>query len=384
MGFLLGSSSGQLLLVLMIVFAVFSAMMIPAYFIALRPQRGTTEWMKRLDRPKFAPLHAQKLRWGDIAWALLSGFCAAMMRLISYLLAYFRMRQIDALPKYFESLLLYRLIPCAVLGIALYLLLRSLFDKTLPAVCGAILGGLAQIDDAWAGALVALSFMLLWYWMAADADAPIFPRALMLLGSLACFVLTVTQYWAVVWLAPVYFVAYLYAQIYRWRKTTKPGRAVSLAISLLLLFFAAVGAVVALWVFYCYLSEQPENITNLRKLVTILPQKLLARLEILIAPLRLRGSIYGEDAFLFTIGVISYVPILHGIFKRRDSRCIVLLLLQVPFAAMWFLGGMYLAVPVMIPAVAWVWNTFAEREHSGSVICFALGTALMYLVEHFI
>ena len=59
-------------LLLLVGFGVIACLSVPAYFVALRPRRGTTEWMRRLDQPHFAPLQAQGLRWADALWAVLA------------------------------------------------------------------------------------------------------------------------------------------------------------------------------------------------------------------------------------------------------------------------------------------------------------------------
>ena len=69
---------------LVILCAVLLSLSVPAYYYAIRPRRGTTEWIKRLDPPHFAPVQVQFPGWTDILWALLTAVCAAALRFVYY------------------------------------------------------------------------------------------------------------------------------------------------------------------------------------------------------------------------------------------------------------------------------------------------------------
>lgn len=375
---------GQYVMILIGVFAVVAVLIIPAYFIAQRPAKGTTEWMRRIDAVKFTPLKANKFAWIDLAWMSLAGFCAAMLRLTAYLLGYFRYRQMHLLPNAIQTILLYRMLPSAVLAVAFYLLLRSMFDQTLPVVCAAALGGLMHNGSLLAAALIVASLYFLWQWTAADANAKLLPRMLYLLASLMLYGFALLRYWPVIWLAPIYAAAYIYAQIYRWRNTTLPNRGISLGVSLLLLFFMAVGAVLCVWIYYCYYTGQLDQVLNLRKFLEVLPAKMLSRLNYLVVPFYWFASIYVEDAFMFILGCCAIIPILHGLFARRDSRCIVLVAMAVPFALMWTCGSLYLLTPLLIMATAWVLNTLTERKQFALCTAFSVVAAIAYMTENFI
>ena len=71
------SGAASLRLVFACAAAALFLLSVPAYFAARRPRRGTTEWIARLDRPHFAPLTAQDLKWTDAPWAVLAALCAA-------------------------------------------------------------------------------------------------------------------------------------------------------------------------------------------------------------------------------------------------------------------------------------------------------------------
>lgn len=381
---LFDTSGGILFAVLLCVFAAFSATLIVSYFISLRPRRGTTEWMKRLDRPKFAPLRKNSLRWSDLAWALLSAFCAAVLRLVALAVTYLQIGRIDLIMKHIHSLLTYSFAPIFLMAACLYLLLRSLFGQSFPAVCAAVLTGLVQLGGVWCAAVLTASLLLLWLWTASDADAPLFPKMLLFFFSVGGFLLAAVRYPAVAWLSPLYLIAYIYVQLFRWRNGKKHPRGVSLAVSLLLVFFLMLGAVALLWVLYCYLHGQLHSVLDLRLMLEVLPQKFAVRLRALFLLPRPLAALYRADAFALLLGMAAAVPMLHGIFKRRDSRCLALLVSLVCFAAMWIFGGTYSAVPMLLPLIGLSWSTLTERKYSGLMVCYAVGTAVVYFAVRFL
>ena len=379
-----GSSSARLLILTAVVFAAISVLMIPAYFIALRPRRGTTEWMKRLDKPEFAPLTGAPLSWLDGLWVVLAGVSAGAMQLLNVVFLYIHLNLMEMLPNVLSSLALYRLLPGAILGAVLYLLLRSMNGRVLPALLGAVLGGLVQFDDIWFTAVITLSLMLLWFWAAAPADRPMFPGGLLFLGSLACYGLAVYFNWAVFWLAPVYLAAYLYVVIRRWKYGPRKNRGISLTVSILLLLLTAVAAAIASWVLYCLLHDMGSRILDLPWFFERMSEKFTIRMQNLVQNQNVLGRVFVSDIYPAVLGITALVPVFHGIFKRRDSRCIVLAALLLPFTAVWLLGGTYLMVPFFILLAGWVWNVLAEREHSWLAGGFAAVTAVFFLLQDFI
>ncbi len=381
---LLQTASGQLLLLSVAVFAILAVLILPSYFLSIRPKRGTVEWMAYIDRPKLSALSAQRLQWNDIVWFLLSGFGAAMLRLSAYLLKYVRRDWLSVLTQRVETLLLRHVLPCAILAVLMYLLLRSMFDNTMPAVCGAILCGMMQLNDYVPVILLVLSLNFLWRYAAADKDMPLTRHCLLMLFAALFFGVAILRFWAMVWLAPIYVAAYFYAQIYRWRSTTLPNRGVALAISLLLVFFMTVGAIGCTWLYYCRRYAMMDQILNLQRFCELFAEKARSRIHALLPYMDPLSSIYAEDAILFIIGMISFLPILHGIFCRRDSRCIVLLAIAPFFFAAWLCGGLYLLVPMLTLALTWVCNIFFEREYPQITVGFTALTAIAFLAEFYI
>ncbi len=367
------------------IFAVFAILLIPAYFISLRPAKGTTEWMSRIDPPEFEPLGSNNLRWSDLPFALLAGICAAVLRMASFLCIYLHNGIYVTIHEILPSLSASYLLPCALLGIVLYLLLRSMFDATLPAVCVAILAGLVQVGNAWAAALTALSLLFLWLWTSLDADSGLFVRTILFLISIACYGFALLRYWALLWLSPLFLAAYIYAQIYRWKKATHAGRGIRLALSLLLLFFVAFASFVASWAYYCIgKMGDPALMLDIRLSLEVVFSELGSRLcHIQLNPDPLSG-VLARDAIIFLLGAVSLIPVINGIARWRDSLCFVLLALIPAFAAVWLVGGMYLFVPMLAILFGWVLSVIAKRGHSWLVITYSAVPAAVFLFEHFI
>ena len=58
-------------------FLILALALLLFYFSAMRPRRGTTEWMGRIDRPRFAALRCGRLRTLDAPWGVLAAVCGA-------------------------------------------------------------------------------------------------------------------------------------------------------------------------------------------------------------------------------------------------------------------------------------------------------------------
>lgn len=375
---------GRLVLLSSGIFAILAVLIIPSYFIVIRPKRGTTEWMQRIDVPQFGAMTVQRLRWSDIAWVALSSFCAPMLRLSGYLLKYLRRGWLQAVSQHLDSLVNECLIPCAIIAALLYLLLRSMLDQPLPAICGALLGGMMQMENYLAAILTVLSFIFLWRYVAADADMSLFAHSALLLLSLMFYGIALLRYWDLIWLAPVYLTAYVYMQLYRWRRGDETERGAALAVSVLLLFFMAVGAVVCAWAYYCYRYNQWQHILNLQQFWEVMSVRLINRVQGLISLKHPLTVICAEDIILLLIGGAALVPVVHGAVVRRNSLCLALLLLLPSFVAMWLLSGTYLLVPVLTLALSWVYHILLERDYTSLTIIFTVLTAVGFLAEYYI
>lgn len=381
-----------LLLAMFFLSFALAVLCVVCYFRCLRPRRGTTEWMKRVDAPKFAPIRAEGLHWSDCAWVLLSGVCAVLLRFV-YLFFWLRLHQ---RPNLFEVLIsaggffLQRLSLAAGLAVGLYLLIRLLFGKPLPALCAAALSGLTVSLYCDTLLLLTFSLLFLYLWMSREEHKPLFPGALWLGASGFLYALALLTCWQLAWLAPFYLGAYAVKQILRFRKGDPAYRSSRLVLSLFLTLLCLLLGGFALYMAYALLSGRAEEglLVGLRSFefygsfLTVLGEKLKKLLAI--EP-HLLGSVRTWDAYLFLAGMLGMIPLCHGAFRLRDSRCLWILCLLPPFLCLWLLWGSYLlAVPLLL-VLGYEWSAYSRRErgglallHAGTIGGFLMTTMILF------
>ncbi len=250
------------LFVLLVLCAVLLSLSVPAYYHAIRPRRGTTEWIKRLDPPHFAPLQIRQPGWADIFWALLTAVCAAALRFVYYFFSLKLHLKSNALQILSSCMprLIWQVLLSVFSALALYLLLRIMFGgKPLPALLCAMLAGFTQNAVPASTALLFASLLCLYIWMSAPYDAPLFFRAFWLLAAGLLYTPVLLLCRQAAWLAPYYLAAYLITQVLRWRGGNRERRGKKLVSSLLLTFFAFLFATLLLWLLYCLLSHRMEG-----------------------------------------------------------------------------------------------------------------------------
>ena len=128
----------MLLLILLGAAAVLAVLSIPVYCAALRPRRGTTEWMRCIETPHFLPLRICRPHLSDLGWLPLAVVLGVGLRLLLQLLrtaatASTAGAVLADLPGY----ALHVLLPCAALAAGMYLLIRLTAGGVLASICGA-------------------------------------------------------------------------------------------------------------------------------------------------------------------------------------------------------------------------------------------------------
>lgn len=349
---------------------------IPAYFISLRPKKGTTEWMTRIDPPHFSALPAARLRPMDAVWALLAAFSAAALQFslrIAALFLYHRAKS-ELFPVVCRYLTV-QLALTAAFAVAVYLLLRVLFSGPKAAILLAVTGALLQGTSIGTSTAVVLSLLFLYCWLSAPADAPLLPSGLWLVLSGGCFAAAVLLRWACVWLLPIYICSYVAGRVCRWRRgdpENRVGRLIASVVSVFVL--TAVGGLLMIGI--GALRNGRFNLVELFSAGAV--EKMLplleTRMRLLVRPLHFRASVRVTDALLFLTGCAAWVCVLHGAWKLRDTRCLWLLLLPLPFAAAWLVGGVYLLSIPMLAAVGWQWKTYILRDRT---FCAGLSMAVL-------
>lgn len=376
------------LFVLLVLCAVLLSLSVPAYYHAIRPRRGTTEWIKRLDPPHFAPLQIRQPGWADIFWALLTAVCAAALRFVYYFFSLKLHLKSNALQILSSCMprLIWQVLLSVFSALALYLLLRIMFGgKPLPALLCAMLAGFTQNAVPASTALLFASLLCLYIWMSAPYDAPLFFRAFWLLAAGLLYTPVLLLCRQAAWLAPYYLAAYLITQVLRWRGGNRERRGKKLVSSLLLTFFAFLFATLLLWLLYCLLSHRMEGspvelLRSFRFYREMLPT-LGKKLTSLFRSGSLLQGVMIEDGFVFLAGLASLIPLLHGTLKLRDTRCLFILCL-LPFClCAWLLGGAYLLPIPLLLSLGRLWQSYSERGYSTYTVGFFCALCLCLLAK---
>lgn len=355
--------------------AVLLSLSVPAYYHAMRPRRGTTEWIRRLEPQQFTPIQVQRLNWTDVFWALLAVVCSAALRLI-YHFFFLQLHRMSNAAQIFLSVLRWLLrctLPNMLLAFALYLLLRTLFGgKPLPALLCGIMAGYTQNAAVTSTALVICSLFCLYVWMSALYDAPLFFNAFWLVGAGLLYAFAMLLCRSIAWLAPCYLAAYLVTQVLRWREGNPQQRGKKLAASLLLTLLALLFGMLLLWLFYCLMSRRMEG-TPIDLLGSVrFYQEMLPTFGKKIAALFHGGSplqgMWIGDSFVCFAGLASLIPLLHGAIRLRDTQCLMILCL-LPFClCAWLLGGTYLLPIPLLLSLGRLWQIYTERGRSAYAV----------------
>ena len=173
-------------------FLILALALLLFYFSAMRPRRGTTEWMGRIDRPRFAALRCGRLRAPDALWGVLTAACGAAAAVLAA--SGFALRA--------EAFLHWQTAYAALEAAAAYLWLRLLCADALTAALSAALLP-AMLPEGPAAALVLLSLPVLQLWMGRDPKKGLFPAGLLLPGFTLLFGAAVLLDGRFFWLAPV-------------------------------------------------------------------------------------------------------------------------------------------------------------------------------------
>lgn len=368
------------LLILLGAFIVLMALMIPAYFYVYRPKPDSTEWIGRLDRRSFQPLTAGALNLTDIVWALIAMACAAFIWLVYCILRRNVMLMMD--PFAFILRHLRNTLPIALAAVSLYLLQRLMSARPLPAILASVVGAISILSAPQAIALFSLSLLFLYLWICEPYDAPLFFRkALWFILSAAAFGLALTYSSQLLWTVPFYLGVYIAMQVIRWKHDGSGKRAKRLALSIVLTVLLLFAGVLAVCLVYCVRHDKGSPFYLIRSFSFYkgLIPGLLRKLSRLTRRSSYWDILFFRDSFLFLTGLIALVPLLHGVIKLRDTRCLFMLLLLPCLLLMWYFSACYALIPAFALIIGWCWNFYARRGRP----LFAVGFAATYLVFFF-
>lgn len=372
------------LLILLGAFTVLMALIIPAYFYAYRPRANSTEWIARLDRRSFRPLTETALVPADIVWSLIAMICSAFLWIVYYVI-WMGLLSVEH-PATIIKVLLKVSVPVAVTSLSVYLILRLMGGKPLPAILAAIIGAISHSTYPKALAMFSLALLFLYLWVCAPYNAPLFFRALWLLFSTGAYGLAVLFYFPMIWSAPFFVGTYITMQVIRWKRGNPETRGKKLAGSIALVLLMFVLGFLAVCLAYCVRRGKGDPITLLRSFSFYrrLFPALLSRLSGLFKRTSYWNTLLFSDAFCFITGVIALVPLLHGLIKRRDTRCLFLILLLPCLILGWYFSACYAMVPVFALIIGWCWCHYAQRGRPLYAVGFTATYALFLYAELFI
>ncbi|MDR0889791.1 MAG: hypothetical protein LBM28_03975 [Oscillospiraceae bacterium] len=356
----------------LLVFALLALFSLLYYFRVMRPKKGTVEWISRFDAPSMRMPRAFPLRWSDAALSLITVFAAVVLRLIytffymgwhhfpnplRILLAAARMLAFDALC-------------AALLAVAALLLLKTLFGKQSIALLGAVIAALTVSRTLLpAAAMLLISLLFLFLWMTADHDATVFACELFLTISALAYMMAFLLLRITLVFAPFYVAAYIAVLRSRWKYGDERMRRANLTRSLLLTLLIGGAAAALFFVLYRLFYGMP----SWDKVLSALHNGAFLR--------RLRRSLQVRDFFVFAMGAAAILPLLHGLYKRRDVRCLLILLLAIPFAAMWLVSGVYMMPLVFVLAMCYVWRSYIARRKGAAAMWMAAFTVVFYFAD---
>lgn len=368
-----------LLVCLLLICTVFAALSVLQYFRAIRPRRGTTEWMEKVDSKSFTPLRLHRLAGADVIWAVLVALFAACLRfcyLFFYLQLHHRPGALQILMSA-QSFFLQRILLCVLFALSIFFMVRLLCGRPLPAICAAVAGALIQNHSNDTAAFLALSLLLFLCWMGCAHDGSIL-RGIWLVLSLGFYALTLLSCWECAWLCPMYIVGYFATLIQRFRNSETKGRLRKLILSLVTMAFVVPGGCLALWLVYAHLSGRAEGgiLTAMRtfafyrQLMPVLKTKiyhLLTRREAFLSYM----VVY--ESFLLLLGSAACIPLLHRLFREKDSSALLLLALLVGFSILWVASGVYLMGIPMLLILGKLWSCYCQREMRSFAVLSACG-----------
>lgn len=362
----------MLLLILLGAAAVLAVLSIPVYFAALRPRRGTTEWMRCIETPHFLPLRICRPHLSDLGWLPLAVVLGVGLRLLLQLLrtaatASTAGAVLADLPGY----ALHVLLPCAALAAGMYLLIRLTVGGVLASICGAAAISVLQGGSLSTAAAIAWALLFLWLWVCAADTEHTALSALWLTLSLVCFAAGLYLYVQLLWLTPLWVAAWVYVQCRR----RSVGRAIA-SLLLTALLCAVLGTVLCvLWLLHGQYTGRGWTVCFTTDFLQALPTVAAERLRLLASLPDLAGTVRYADGLLVLAGGAAMVCALHGAIRRRESLCLVLLVLLC-FAALPLLGGQYLLTLPLTLALGWLWSLWSRRRMTVFVLL-SIGILLM-------
>ena len=270
----------------------------------------------------------------------------------------------------------WKLLLYAACAAGFYLFLRLFCADALTSALYAALLPAMLPETPLPAALMVASLLALLLWLGRDPAEGLFPWALLLPVFTLLFGAAVLLEHRLFWLAPVYPAAYLFAQVQRWRAgdEERGGRfLISLVLTPLTVALCAAGLYLAhLWL-------AGEALTDAKTLLSGFCAAFLRLLREL-RPVGRTVRLQWRECYLLLYAAASVPPALYGLLVRRELRCLAMLLLPLPFAALWLFSGYPILALALLPLPAWALSTLGKRWRAAEILS-AAAMPLFYLME---
>ena len=382
-------ASHPLLLAGFVCLCLTAVLMIPLYFQARKPRRGTIEWIGRMEPTRFHPLKQYEISFVDCIWGLLCGLGVGILQ-FSY--AFFTMQAHAAKPgvEFLRFVLDHSLPTIAFAGglaFVLYIAQRLLFGDIMSAVLIGVTGGvLLPMEESPVAALPLLAALVcLHCWMATAYDVSLFPRGVFLPAALGFLAWAMVSCPAAVWLLPFFLLAYVVTQFFRWKNGVALFRRRKLLFSLLLLIPSLLFALLVFTFAYAgregWIAGSGMAFLTAPGFWDSMPKDFVHQFLATIQLFRFRLTL--AELLCTLLGLCSLIPTVYGLFALKNSRCLFLLLL-LPFAlAAYLVSGAYLPLAVLwMVMLGWTLSTCCRRGCGAYGIICTLLTCVFYFVEN--
>lgn len=344
---------------------------IPTFMLTLRPLRGTTEWIKRIGDQPCQLLTVKKFALKDAIFAVVTGILSLLLRYVMVFLTV-EIRSDSSGLKVIGSIgeiLFWQLLPCTLIGISMYLLLRYMFSSSISAVFGGLLCALGQGSEFMATSALVLSLLFLYIWAKGDPEAPLFFHAFWFVVSVGLFLFGLLFCWSMFWTVPLYIAVYVIVQIRRWKYGIKEQRVKKLIASILYLIPLGILSIVLLWVGYFLFSglgegETIQVLTASKRIFVRFFDFFGYALSYLVEPVHFFHTIQVRDVFLLVGGGAAWLCALYTAIRFRDSLSIILICAAVLFIPTWLIGGAYMMTIPVAALICYTWNIYAQRKKS--------------------
>ncbi len=364
-------------------FLLFCLIGIWAYFRAIRPKKGTLEWMRRFDKRTFQAFVISPFHWIDLLWFFLSILFSAGLHFLR-LFNFFELYRYPLPHTEILKQIIHGFGPILILSAVLFLLYRLIFSSGWVCMLLSLLGTMVCSREIWLTILVVCSLGFLYIWLCSCARPGMGFSFIWLLFSGIFFGLALLSRWAILYLTPVYVGAYILGKVYQWNAVETERRGMMLFISFALLFSYLIFGGLLLWlVYYIYNHDHVafwQALTSAETYRSLFPT-VWEKLGDITIHQKLHVTIFIRDAFLFLLGIGCSIPAVHGAFKLRQSVALTALLCLIPFLLLWLIGGIYLMLPALLLPIGWVFSVYAQRGYSRYSFILSLAAMLFIFAQ---